>query len=1028
MGSAKERCLLAILLASSGEAVSAEVLIRRLWPEEQREDEKARQGLHVYVSRLRTRLREAVGEQVEVVTAARTYRLDVDPEAVDLLRFQRLRRQAQSVADSGKPESAVQLFDEAEALWKGEPLAEFDGHWASALRSRWQEERRSAREARIGVELDLGRHAELVGELREMAAHGPITETAVKWLMVALYRSGRQGEALEAYHDARLRLRDELGLSPSRELEELHRRVLGGDRALARVPGAGKREMTQPPDDLPRDTADFTGRDGELAALLAHRVRSTTALPVSVIHGMPGVGKTSLAVHAAHLLKPGFPDGCLYLDMRAYRAQPAREPTGALAKLLRAVHDQPDHKPTADLDELASRWRDWTAQRRVLLVLDDVRDADQLRPLLPGGAGCRVLVTSRRRLADLEGAASISLDVLSAASAAALFARVVGRSRQIDADAVDTVVGLCGRHPLAIRIVASRLRHREAWGIHDIVDRLSAADDMLDELDAPVGLAAAFGLSYADLTAEQQSLFRAISLHPGPDITLDAAACLVGADTAAVRRSMEALLDCHLLEEPVRDRYAVHDLIRLFAARTSRLHDSAADRRAAVLRLYDYFLAGAREADRLAFPQRPRREAEPAADVGGPRFPDAAAAEGWLDLERANLLSVARAAADDSPAHARQFPAVLASAFHNWGVWEAAVEMHERSVVLWRAERDQARTADALIDCAAVLWRQGETDRSLARIQEAMTLYDAIGDTVGRGRVHTQIGLASVVSGNFSGAVQHLDIALALFREAAWRHGEADVLYRRAVAVAYAGRHAEALSQTCSALELFRALGDRRGELRALNNLGEIFYRTGHNEEARTYYEESLAIVRAVGGRQEAAILTNNLGNVCLRTGDPSSALGHFRRALEDYQAIGDQRCEADTLTNIGSAFMATGKCNEALIHFTMAEGIAARIGALYERQHALVGAGDAQRGAGRYQAAMPLYQEAHALAQLINAPYEEAQAAEGLGLTVQVVRGEEAARPYLEQALRIYEQLDGSEREAEAVRRRLGASGETGA
>ncbi|MBA2807310.1 tetratricopeptide repeat protein [Streptomyces sp. KM273126] len=1024
LGTAKQRCVLAVLICAEREPVSVDVLQRRLWDGDP--PQSAAESLQSYISRLRSRLRSAVGDRVAIEFSARTYRLDVDPEAVDLFRFRRLHRQGMAVAESGSPERAVDLLAEAEKLWRGEPLGEFRGHWAATLRERLREERRRAREARVGLELRLGRHADLVGELREMVAQHPVAEPAATHLMLALYRCGRHAESLLVYRRTRERLRDELGLSPSQELEDLHSRILQRDASLL-APELSRPAGNGPPapDTMVRDIADFTGRDDELRKLLDGVRRRETALPLFVVHGMPGVGKTTLAVHAAHLLRERFPDGFLYVDLRAHspHGQPPRSAFDALAALLQAMGDAGKLPPTPD--ERAARWRELLAHRRVLLVLDDARDAAQVRPLLPGVPSCCVIVTSRHRLANLEGAQSIALGVPSAAEAAALFIRIVGESRASDTAAVLDVVNLCGHHPLAIQLTASRFRHRDAWEVRDVADRLAQVGEPLEEIDAQPGIAAAFDLSYEELDENRKILFRLLALHPGPDLTLHAVAALAGADLTSVRRGMDELLETHLIEEPVRDRYALHSLVRAFAARVERRDDSDATRREAVERLLGYYLSMADAAVRLAHPQRTPPSAPRIKDlVFGPRPGNQDDAEAWLDMERANLLAVARLAAAGSTIHARYFPLVLAEAFRTWGVWETAAELHETALTIWRETGERPVLARILVERTEVLWRLGLRDDALRCVTEAMTLYEEEGDRWGQGEARAQRALVDVVSGYFSSALGHFDQALELHRQVGNHRGEAEVLNQQAVALAYMGRRQEALRQFLTALALLRTIGDRRGELKALNNVGEIQSLLGRHEESRAYYMQALVLVRRIGGRQELAILYNNLGNLCRAQRDTDSALEYFRKALSIYRAIRDLRCEADALINIGLTYNAAERYSEAAIHFTLAESVAQRIGDQYQRQRAVAGAAAAQRGSGRHRAARGAYEEALRIARAINALPEEAQAAEGLGMTLFAVEGQESdgARHYLRVALEIYERLGVAPAEADAALRNLAA------
>ncbi|WP_407565834.1 BTAD domain-containing putative transcriptional regulator [Streptomyces sp. 184] len=1029
VGTPQERTVLASLLWVVGGPVSVEVLMSRLWGTER--PPSAPEVLQANVSRLRNRLRAAADDRLRITFAGRAYRLEVDPETIDLHRFRRLYRQGKAVAGSGSPEQAVTLLTEAESLWRGEPLGGLRGHWVTSLRHRVGEERRRVQEVRVDLELGLGRHADLVGELCELAERHPTNEPIAAQLMVALYRSGRHGESLDVFQRIRRDLRDTLGLSPGNELSDLQQRILSRDPALLEPEfsrsGSPKPDVS---DTMPRDTPDFVGRDQELRLIVDDVRRRSTALPLFVVHGMPGVGKTTLVVHAAHLLREQFPNGMQYVDLRAHSRDGhlPRDPSEVLATLLQAVGAGKGLPST--LDERASRWRERLAHRRMLLVLDDARDAAQIRPLLPGTPNCSVIVTSRHRMAELEGARSIALDVPPAGEAVALFTRIVGATRSRDTAGVLEVTRLYGHHPLAVQLTANRFRHREVWSVRDLADSLTRAGEPSGEFDASAGIAAVFALSYAELSDGCQRLFRRLSLHPGPDLTLDAAVALSGKETAAVRGELDELLEYHLVEELVRDRYVVHSLVRAFAGRMGRLQDSAEVRRRALSGLFDYYLAAAEAAVQLTHPQRRKipmsvRPAEPALP-----FSDGAAAQAWLDVERANLVAVIRYAATESPQHARILPLLLSPAFRTWGVWQTAADLYATALSLSRGASDLPSVARTLVERSEVLWRLGLRDEALPCADEAMACYGELNDDWGLAEAQAQRALVDLVSGEFSQAIRKLELALALHRQVGNIRGEAETLTQQAVALSYTGQRREALMQTRTALHLFQEIGDRLGELKALNNIGETERLEGNQEEARTYYERALVLQRQVGGRQELAILYNNLGNLCRTARDTAAALDYYREALKNYRAISDLRCEADSLINIGLTFAETMRHTEADIHFTMAERIAKQIGDSYQWQRALAGKAAALHGSGRRTAARSAYEKALQKARAIGASHEEALAAEGLGALMLELQDDTAARQTWLHALALYERL-GLAAESHALRQRLAVylvDGEQGA
>ncbi|MFI7342980.1 BTAD domain-containing putative transcriptional regulator [Streptomyces sp. NPDC050085] len=991
LGSVKERCVLAVLVHARGGTVTAETLMDRVWDGEP--PRTALDTLHSYLSRLRGHLKRAVGSQILVERPSpRAYRLRMDPEDLDLLRLARLREDAARALDEGRADLAIGLLHTAEALWRGDPLAEFTGSWTASLRDRLVEDHRRVREERIRLELEAGRHADVLGELRELVARNPLAQTALASLMLALYRCGRHDEALAVYRTARRRLQESQGIEPGTELRALHHRILGQDPGLLLPPVATRtpapREPARAaPDTLPRDIGEFTGRTAELRILLTPPRKD--ALPVTVVHGMPGVGKTALVVHAAHQLREAYPDGAFHLDLRGYSGQPPSTTPEALGALLHTA-GIPDPLP-GTADERAARWREWTARRRVLVVLDNARDATQVGPLLPGSATCRVLVTSRHRIADLGGAVPLHLDVLSATEATTLFQRVLGPGRPADADgALARIVDACGRHPLALHLLAGHLRHRTAWALDDLADHLARLRRTPHSFDP--ALTVSFQLSYNELDLGQRELLRTIALHPGPDITTDAAAALarrapgISSDEHVrhVRRSLEELLDRNLLEESARDRYRLHDLTRAFSLLAGHREDTPESSRAALDRLLDHYLTAAHRADRSLHPHRhplplpPRRTCPHAPHFAGP---DEAAP--WLSLERANLLALARTAAASCtvPASAHEqallLPHALGPSLKLWGLRETAVELYDAAADALRGRADDpALLAHTLVELADV-WAQKDHHRALRLAEESLSLFTGLGDTHGRADALLQSGRAHLAAGRADTALTDLDEALALYRAIDDRAGQAACRNVQGLAHHYAGRHAPALHAVTDVLSLYDELGDGHGSMRAWNNLGELSFLQGRFDEARHHYERALCLARLHGGRQDLSILDTNLGAVHQATGRPETALDYFRRALACHQDSGDTLGEVNVLISMGTAYAATGRRGEALLHLTRAEQAARSIGNSYERQRALLAMADVQLTAGRRQPAQRLYATALAVAQEVG--LSPTQALDGL-------------------------------------------------
>ncbi|MBQ0847152.1 tetratricopeptide repeat protein [Streptomyces sp. BH-SS-21] len=1060
LGSLKARCVFGILLYARGDPVSVDTLVERVWDDDELPAAPV-EVLHTYLSRLRTRLHRAVGDDALVERASpRRYRLRLGREEdVDFVRLERLRAQARVAAGRGDTEYAVGLLHAAQALWRGEPFAEFTGAWAASARARLTEDHRRVHEERIRLEMQLGRHADLVGELHELVSLNPLAQQAVASLMLALYRSGRDGEALTLYRDTRDRLGDELGMDPGANLRDLQQRILRQDPALrehgpetgssrmARNDSSRAREVagegrapwpTAGPataDDsaghvgssLPRDTRDFTGRRSELDILLAEPAseENGTALPLTVVHGMPGVGKSALIIHAAHRMRSRYPAGQFYVDLRGYSDQPPYEPADALAFLLHTV-GVADPLP-ATLDERIARWREWTAHHRVLVVLDNARSAEQVRPLLPGAPECHAIVASRNRLAGLDGATSLPLDVLSVSEASSLFARIAGAARVSDTSALRRVVELCGSHPLTLQLLASRFRHRDTWDLEYVADRLARAGDRLDEFDERV--AAALRLSYTDLDAPTQRLFRRLALHPGPDITLEAAIALSGDDPDVIRRAVDALLDRHLLDEPVRDRCRLHDLTRAFGSRLGRREDPEPARREALRRLMAYYLTAADRADRAAYPRRHRRAlgaglVSPDVPEQGPAS-DADGATVWLTVERGNLLAVARTAAAEFPDFAAQFPHVLAHSLKLWGTHDITAELHEAALAALRSGGDRAALAQMLVERASVLARENHS-AALAAATEALGVFGELRDTHGLADAHFEIGRAHLGAGHGEACLGQLERALELYLLVGDRHGVAETLNVQGTALVHRAEYAEAGDRFETMLAIHRELGDLHGEAIAWNNLGDIRFAVGRHEEARGYYEQALVLMRRVGGKKDLAIIDTNLGAVYHATGQSGRALGCFHRALASHRASGDAIGEITTLIRLGETCAGSGRTEDALSHFGAAEEAARRIGNSYERQRSLIGIADTQYAMGRLNTALETYLLAQEIADKYSYSLCSAQALAGMCRTCLRVGDIESARAHAERALTIYGRL-GAVAEAVELRRLFADWGATG-
>ncbi|MBO0870495.1 MAG: winged helix-turn-helix domain-containing protein, partial [Micromonosporaceae bacterium] len=644
----RQRTLLAALALHANQVVPAEKLAELVW--DGAPPHGAGVTLRSYLRRLRTGL--GPGWAARIVTHRPGYLCQAGEDEVDVLAFETLCRQATMAVHEQRWADASGTADRAVALWRDTPLLDVP---SQALRDgfipRLGRLRAQLLEDRTEAGLALGRHEQLLQSLQDLVAQHPLRERFRAQLMLALAYSGRRAEALAAYQDARTTLVGQLGVEPGPELRTLHGQILSGKQPRpAPEPSRGRAPLPSPtapvPRQLPPAASHFTGRATQLAWLtaLAHPADTQTAagtVVISAIDGMAGIGKTTLAVHAAHQIADGYPDGQLFLDLHGYtHGVTPTEPGEALDRMLRLLGVAGEQIPT-DLDERVGLYRSRLAGRRVLIVLDNAATEAQVLPLLPGAPGCLVLVTSRRRLSGLEHTHSLSLDTLPPHDAVALLRDTAGEARLAGqpADLAAELVELCGRLPLAIRIAAARLRSHPAWDLAHLVHRLRDQQHRLTELaTGQRSVTAALDLSYQDLDTDLRHAYRLLGLHPGPDIDPYAAAALLDTTLAEADRTLEQLLDAHLLQEPIPSRYRFHDLTRAHAAHTATRDEPEDSARSALDRLLDHYRHTASLAMDTAYPhEQQRRPHVPPARTPSPDLPDPRAALQRLDNELPNL-------------------------------------------------------------------------------------------------------------------------------------------------------------------------------------------------------------------------------------------------------------------------------------------------------------------------------------------------------------------------------------------------------
>ncbi|RSM52538.1 SARP family transcriptional regulator [Amycolatopsis sp. WAC 01376] len=768
-------------------------------------------------------------------------------------------------------------FREALACWRGPALSGVDSMALRGEADELDERRLSLVERCLDEEISAGEDS--VAELTALVAEHPLREPFAGLLMRALHQQGRQADALNVYRQARTRLVEELGLDPGPKLRELYERILRDE------PEYGKTRCF-----LPYDIPDFTGREAELRRLF-DAVR--LGRPVAV-DGMAGVGKTSLAVHAAHRLAADFPDGQLFVDLHGH--SPAREPLppeAALEALLGQL-DVPASRLPGGVDRRAELWRTRTAGRSLLVVLDNAASAGQLRPLLPGSATVGLLVTGRRRLSAVDGAASISLEVLPDEQAGALFAAASGRPDS-------GVAALCGNLPLAIRIAAARLQNRPQWTVETLVERLGSEHDRLAELTvAGRDVAAAFALSYRELDAAQQRLFRLLGRNPGADIGVPAAAALAGAGEHEAERLLEDLLDAHLLRQPALGRYAFHDLIAEHARNVARDEESGP----AMGRLLDHYRDG-----------------------GG---------SGWYRTERANLVAVTRHAfdagldeyawriAEDTTEHLRESGHLdellavartgLAAARRIGAPGAIQLSLASLTLAFWENGRltegmgcamerlDVVRTSGDRAAEALALSRAGALHSMLGRYAEAIRFYRdglAVADagTDAAATLWTNLSNTHEVLGNLDDALTSARRSVALREDAP---GTILSSAQLGLVLARLGRFEEAFEVIKRSIDSSRDLGYLFGEAWSRIDHADALLLAHRPADAREQAERACAILTRLNHPLLLAMAANSLGTACLALGETSAGLRHHRLALETARRIGYRLQEARALAGLG--------------------------------------------------------------------------------------------------------------------------------
>jgi DNA-binding SARP family transcriptional activator/predicted negative regulator of RcsB-dependent stress response len=931
LGGPKPRALLAVLLLHANQVVSIDRLVDELWGEAP--PPTARSVVQGYVSRLRRVLhhrRDGAAPAPALVTRPSGYLVRVEAGELDLHRFEGLTAQARQATVEGDRERAAECWCAALALWRGPALADVASEvLRQTAAPRLEEARLVALEERLEANLELGRHAELVGELEALVRAHPERERLCCQLMLALYRSGRQAEALAVYRNTRRVLVEELGLEPSPALRELERAILLADPALELALPAGVEARRQPaspprPCQLPPDIDDFTGRQAAVAQVqrLLER-KQATAIVISAIAGKAGVGKTALAVRVAHRLRPRFPDGQLYVNLRGAEAQ-ALDPAEVLAGFLRALGIDGRAIPER-LHERVSLYRSVLGDRCVLVVLDNAADEAQVRPLLPAGGGCAALVTSRPSLGGLEAAHPLTLDVLDPDQAVALLAKLAGPARvAAEPEAAQQLVRLCGLLPLALRIAGARLAQRPQWRLVLLAGRLADEHRRLDELaTGDLEVRASVALSYHGRAAGERRLFRLLGVLVAPSFAAWVAASLLDVALAEAEGLLERLVDAQLVEAAGQDqagqlRYRLHDLLRVFARERLQEEEPTSARQASLERVLDTYLTLAERADAVLVPSGLARYGLGPAGDRHADHPAAATVEhdppGWFEAERASLVAAVQQACDAGLWElCWRLADTLASFFFqahaHWDDWQQA---HALALVAARraGDRDaEARVLGSLGDLHVYRYR---FDDARCCLQQSLAAFRVTGNR--RGELHCllSLGQVDIRQGRFTEARTQVEEGLAGFRELGWRSAEAMALFELGDVHHHQGRLEEAIACLEQSLALLRAVGDRSWEAVILRRLGLVHGRKGRLDVATACLNQSLALVRAAGDRQGEAYVLQSLGGVHSRQGSLQDAAGCLERSLALARATDNRGAEAYALHTLGDVRRQQGDLDDA--------------------------------------------------------------------------------------------------------------------
>lgn len=1008
------------------------------------------------ISGLRLGLEARAGGRKLIERREQSYRIRLDSSQSDLLSFDERLRRAEQAAEPARRAEALRA---ALALWRGPALAGLTGDALTLVATRLDALRYSTQIRALESDLELGRPEAVLDEIHVLALEHPFDENLAGIRMLALYRCGRRAEALGAFQDLRRVLADEFGVEPGADTQQLYRRMLNDDDGLGDAiapPPVSSTTVEAPrgPRLLPGDTRLFTGRQEEIKRLIATADEASDAgggpagaIVISAIDGMAGVGKTALAVHVAHRVSGNFPDGQLFVDLRGY--DPQAEPVTALEALgllLRALGLPPNGIPHGQ-QERSALLRDRLAGTRTLLVLDNAASAAQVQPLLPGIAGCLVIVTSRRRLTGLDDAVPVELGELPLEEAVALLRAVAGEGRiPAEGHAVE-LVELCGRIPLAIRITAARLKYRSAMSVDVLLEQLRDDHLRLSTLaDDERSLTAAFEGSYRRLEPDRQHLFRLLSLIPGQDFDAYAAANLLQTDHRSAERLLDSLLGHNLLIQQAAGRYRFHDLVRDYARSLS----AGSEEQAALEHLLDFY-----EHTTLALSDKPtynvasdRLSGTPAPLVApAPVARDERIA--WLRTERENVI----AAAEHASAHGQELRAVhlteaMAFILHVEGPWTTGVRLFRSAAAIAHKRGDQLMEADLLARMGALSDLQGDFAGAAAARLQALELYAAVGErrcqtaqlrllcktyvdlgdystaqVYGTRSLHmareledrAAEGVALEILGLVAAATEpcagfgYLSEALGIARLSDNPASEASALVTLASVGLNLGRVREAVGYFEEAIGAARNTGRRYGEAVALRSLGQSWLVLGEPHRARECCEQSLGIFSEIGSEYGVAQARLSVALVDQSVGRHPQAIENLESALAEFRGSGRVESIGETLVALSRSRRCSGQVVDAEVLCGEAVTLYERAGHRYGLAWALVEAGELAAQTGDVDTALARYEQACELAQALGVLPCAAAALDNKAQCLKIRGHADSAADALREAVGIYRAIDTS-------------------